>query len=383
MALGNDEQMRVGARVDVRDRDEAVALPDVVALRIELAEEAVRRHRRSPPPRRRRHARARARQPEPSRRRATANSRRRIRARGGRRALRRSRRASSASARGKPRASRRAAARCGASWPTAGTGSSAAVAVPGRGEYGKTCTFVTPAAASTRRVRSNACSSSVGKADDHVGGQVEVRERLEAPEVRRGRVAPTHRAQHAVVARLQRHVQVPGDGRRLPQRSHELVVHVVDLDRGEAETLQARRRSGLAHEPRERVAALTIAEAAEVDAREHDLAMPLLDPLADLPQDCVGAPASRGPADERDHAELAREAAPVLDADERTDPVEPRIGLNASDRADVPATNAAVSSARRETTVTFSGRPANARSRLAAHPVTYTRRWVRAARDAA
>ena len=173
------------------------------------------------------------------------------------------------------------------------------------------------------------------KADDHVGRQVEVRERLESPEVGRGRVAPTHCAQHPVVARLQRNVQVPGDGRCLPQRPHELFAHVVDLDRRQAQTLEARRRADLAHEPRQRVAALTIAEAAEVDAREHDLAMALLDPLDDLPQDRAGAAASRRPAHERDHAEFAREAAPVLDADKGADTVEPRIGLNASDRADV------------------------------------------------
>src|SRR5947207_11892802 len=44
-----------------------------------------------------------------------------------------------------------------------GTESRAAVAVPGRGEYGKTCTFVIPAAAITARVRSKAASVSVGK----------------------------------------------------------------------------------------------------------------------------------------------------------------------------------------------------------------------------
>ncbi len=100
------------------------------------------------------------------------------------------------------------------------------------------------------------------KADDHVGRQVEVRERLEAPEVGRGRVAATHRAQHTVVARLQRNMQMPGDGRRLPQRNHELVTHMIHLDRRQAQTLQARRRAGVADEPRQRVAALAIAEAA-------------------------------------------------------------------------------------------------------------------------
>ena len=43
--LGDDEQVRLRARVDVRDRDEAVGLADVVALPVELAEEAVVRQR--------------------------------------------------------------------------------------------------------------------------------------------------------------------------------------------------------------------------------------------------------------------------------------------------------------------------------------------------
>ena len=49
--LGQDEQVRVGPRVDVADRDEAVALRNVVAFPYELAEEAVLRQRGSPPPR--------------------------------------------------------------------------------------------------------------------------------------------------------------------------------------------------------------------------------------------------------------------------------------------------------------------------------------------
>src|SRR6185437_6037440 len=75
--LGNDEQMRVSARVDVTDGDEAVSLAHVIALADEIAEEAVVRQRESPPPRRPRRARARAR-PRVHRR-ATASSRRRSR----------------------------------------------------------------------------------------------------------------------------------------------------------------------------------------------------------------------------------------------------------------------------------------------------------------
>ena len=50
VAFGDDEEVRLGHRVDVVDRDEAVALRDVIALAHELAEEAVVRQRGSPPP---------------------------------------------------------------------------------------------------------------------------------------------------------------------------------------------------------------------------------------------------------------------------------------------------------------------------------------------
>src|SRR5262249_9208400 len=163
----------------------------------------------------------------------------------------------------------------------------------------------------------------------------EAGERLEAPEICLGRVPPPHRTQHAVVARLQRHMEVPGDGGRLTKRTRELVVDVVDLDRGQPETPEPAHRSGLPDEPPHPVAARAVGEAAEVDAREHDLAMSLFDALADLSQDRGRAAAARGSADERDHAELAREAAAVLNADECTYAVEPRVGLNAADRADV------------------------------------------------
>jgi hypothetical protein len=50
VALGNDEQMRLGTWVDVADRDEPVGLRDVLALTEQLAEEALLRQRESPPP---------------------------------------------------------------------------------------------------------------------------------------------------------------------------------------------------------------------------------------------------------------------------------------------------------------------------------------------
>ena len=63
--------------------------------------------------------------------------------------------------------------------------------------------------------------------------------------------------------------------------------------------------------------------------------MALRDPRPDLAEHGVGAAAARGAADERDHAERARERAAVLDLHERAHAVEPRVGLHATDRADV------------------------------------------------
>jgi hypothetical protein len=48
--LGDDEQMRLRLRVDVLQGDEPVGGRDVVALGVQLAEEAVVRQRESPPP---------------------------------------------------------------------------------------------------------------------------------------------------------------------------------------------------------------------------------------------------------------------------------------------------------------------------------------------
>ena len=71
-------------------------------------------------------------------------------------------------------------------------------------------------------------------------GQVEVGERLEPMEKALDRVAAAHRPQDGVVARLERDVQVATDRRRLAQGGDEVVVDVVDLDRGEAEPRQPR-----------------------------------------------------------------------------------------------------------------------------------------------
>ena len=127
------------------------------------------------------------------------------------------------------------------------------------------------------------------EADDDVAREVEVvAQRLEPAEVRGGGVAAAHRAQDAVVARLERHVQVAARGRRLAQRADELVVDVVDLDRGEAQPLEPGRRARLADEPRQAVAGGAVAVAAEVDPGEDDLAVALRDAAADLAEHGFG-----------------------------------------------------------------------------------------------
>ena len=57
---------------------------------------------------------------------------------------------------------------------------------------------------------------------------------------------------------------------------------VVDLDRGEPQAFEALDGAGLAHETCERVTGGGVAEAAEVDTREDDLAVTLAHPALDL-----------------------------------------------------------------------------------------------------
>src|SRR2546425_11982588 len=106
---------------------------------------------------------------------------------------------------------------------------------------------------------------------------------------------------------------------------------MVDLDRRQPETREARRRSCLPNEPRERVTRFSIAITAEVDSGQHDLYVPLDDSSSNLFEDCRSRPAARRTSHERDDAEVAREAAAVLNLHEGPHALQPRIGLNAAD----------------------------------------------------
>src|SRR5262245_50156353 len=127
---------------------------------------------------------------------------------------------------------------------------------------------------------------------------------------------------------------MPRQRGRLPDGVDEPVVDVVHLDGGEPKSLHSRNAPRLAHEVTEPVAGGAVPVAAEVDAGQDDLAMALCDAAADLPQYRRGGPASRRSTNERHDAEIAREAAAVLNLHERTDPLEPCVGLDAPDRAD-------------------------------------------------
>ena len=173
------------------------------------------------------------------------------------------------------------------------------------------------------------------KADDDVGREVEAGERLDAGEVLLRAVAAMHRAQDPVVAGLERDVNMAGHCVRALERIDEVGRHVIDLDRGEAEPVDSRDRARLTHELRKPVPGLAIAEAAEVDTREHDLAMSLGHAAPYLAEHVLCTPAPRAAAHERDHAERARERAAVLDLHERARALEPGLALDAADRADV------------------------------------------------
>ena len=131
------------------------------------------------------------------------------------------------------------------------------------------------------------------EADDDVAREVEVvLQRLEPAEVGGDGVAAAHRAQHRVIAGLERDMQVTARDRRLTERADELVVDVVDLDRGEAQPLEPGGRACLSDEPREAKAGGAVAVAAEVDPGEDDLAVALRNAAADLAEHGFGRAAA-------------------------------------------------------------------------------------------
>ena len=120
-------------------------------------------------------------------------------------------------------------------------------------------------------------------------------------------------------------------------------------------------RAGLTDESRQREPGLTIAETAEVDAREHDLAMSLRDAALDLararqrPDGCGSPPRTSGmtqKAHENEHPSWIFTNARIRSS--------AGVRLHAADRADVAGDGCGRSSLLPATIVTFSGMAANA-----------------------
>src|SRR6266566_164039 len=108
---------------------------------------------------------------------------------------------------------------------------------------------------------------------------------------------------------------------------------MVDLDRRQAQPLEAGHGADFTHQSRQGIAGRAVPVAAEVDPGEDDLLVPVRDAPPNLIEHRGRGAAPRSTTDERDHAEVAGEAAAVLDLYERTHAVETGICLNAADRA--------------------------------------------------
>ena len=217
-----------------------------------------------------------------------------------------------------------------------GTASSAAVRVPGRGEYGKTCTLVIPSRSTSASVRSNAASSSAGNPTI----TSVVRLSPASGSRRRSNCAAVYRRPIA------RSTPSSPDWSGTCRCGDTVGVSISAATSSASTWLtsieESRSRSRpvdsacLADEPGQRVTGGTVAEAAEVDAGQHDLAMPLAHAPTDLGEHRLGRAAPRCAAHERDHTERAGERAAVLDLHECPHAVEAVVGVDAADRADVP-----------------------------------------------
>ena len=159
-----------------------------------------------------------------------------------------------------------------------------------------------------------------GEADDRVGGEVDAGQRLAGPQaglhVRGGVVGAAHGPQDARVAGLQRDVQVGCDDRRLGDGGQEPVVHGPRLDRGDPQADEPADRAHGAHEVRQGGAGGRVAIGPDVDARQHQLGVPLAQPPAGVAEHPLERPALGRAAGGGDDAERAARVAPVLDLQE-------------------------------------------------------------------
>ena len=131
-----------------------------------------------------------------------------------------------------------------------------------------------------------------------------------SPQVLRGRVAPAHRREDRVAARLQRHVQVRTERLGRGENAEEPGRQIERLDAREPDARDAGRGDRLDDVGQPRVA---IVVAADVDAGEHDLARTRGHERSRLGRQLVKRDGARYPASVRHDAVRAEVVAAVLD----------------------------------------------------------------------
>ena len=168
-----------------------------------------------------------------------------------------------------------------------------------------------------RRLSSKSASVSPGNPGHHIRADGRIRHqrpRLEdAVRVVPRPVLAVHAAQNPIRAGLQRRMHVLGDARRLGHQAQQVVGEIHRFHRaqpqpfhfgfGQQQPEQVRQAQGTTRFP---------APSPQVDAAQHDLAIPLGEP-AHLRHHLPGRRAAAAPAHERNDAERAAVVAPVLD----------------------------------------------------------------------
>jgi hypothetical protein len=113
-----------------------------------------------------------------------------------------------------------------------------------------------------------------GKPDDQIGRQGKAGQAaaggVDGRAVLTPGVGPPHGGEHAIVGRLQGHVQVARH-ERVSERLEQVGREVRGLDRRQAQAGESGQRDEAAHEGGESDA-VAVAVGADVDARQHDLA---------------------------------------------------------------------------------------------------------------
>ncbi len=153
-------------------------------------------------------------------------------------------------------------------------------------------------------------------------------------------------------------MQVPGDGRRSRSAATSASSTWLISIEERRKAVEPGGRAGLAHEPRQVVAGLAVAEAAEVDSCVATSRMALLDARRRISASTAAAARLRDSPRTSGITQKPHEnEQPSWISDEGADAVEPGFRLHVADRArHSPATKAALcSGGGRATTVTFGG----------------------------